>query len=67
MNQVSFDYPHKLNPSFVNLQTNQYDTIIWEGGRGGAKSEAEVSAPSFDSTHVAALEKSADELERIVS
>ena len=40
MNQVSFDYPHKLNPSFVNLQTNQYDTIIWEGGRGGAKSEA---------------------------
>jgi hypothetical protein len=40
MNQVSFDYPNKLHPSFVNLQTNQYDTIIWEGGRGGAKSEA---------------------------
>jgi len=40
MNQVSFDYPNKLHPSFVNLQTNQYDTIIWEGGRGGAKSQA---------------------------
>lgn len=40
MNQVNFDYPTKLHPSFVNLQTNQYDTIIWEGGRGGAKSEA---------------------------
>lgn len=40
MNQVNFDYPNKLHPSFVNLQTNQYDNIVWEGGRGGAKSEA---------------------------
>ena len=39
-NQVGFSYPDKLHPSFVNLTTNQYDTIIWEGGRGGAKSEA---------------------------
>ena len=37
---ISFEYPDKLHPSFVNLTTNQYDVIVWEGGRGGAKSEA---------------------------
>jgi len=37
---INFSYPEKLHPSFVNLTTNQYDVIVWEGGRGGAKSEA---------------------------
>lgn len=37
---ISFEYPDKLHPSFVNLTTNQHDVIVWEGGRGGAKSEA---------------------------
>lgn len=37
---INFEYPEKLHPSFVNLTENQYDVIVWEGGRGGAKSEA---------------------------
>lgn len=37
---MQINVPSKLIPSFQNLQTNQYDTIIWEGGRGGAKSQA---------------------------
>ena len=37
---IKFEYPEKLHPSFVNITTNQHDVIVWEGGRGGAKSEA---------------------------
>lgn len=32
--------PIKLSESFNNLATNKYDTIVWHGGRGSAKSEA---------------------------
>ncbi len=37
---INFEYPAKLHESFVNLTTNNYDVIVWEGGRGGAKSQA---------------------------
>ena len=43
MNNVNFEYPAKLHDAFVNLQTNQFDNIVWEGGRGGAKSQALVA------------------------
>ena len=36
---INFEYPAKLHESFVNLTTNNYDVIVWEGGRGGAKSQ----------------------------
>jgi len=32
--------PIKLAESFKNMHTNQYDTIVWHGGRGSAKSQA---------------------------
>lgn len=32
--------PFKLAPAFENLNSCLYDSIVWEGGRGGAKSEA---------------------------
>lgn len=32
--------PHKLLPAFDNLKTNQYDVIVWRGGRGSAKSDS---------------------------
>ena len=32
--------PFKLKLSFDNLSSNQYDTVVWHGGRGSAKSEA---------------------------
>ena len=32
--------PFKLAPAFENLNSCMYDAIVWEGGRGGAKSEA---------------------------
>jgi phage terminase large subunit len=32
--------PFKLTPAFENLNSCMYDAIVWEGGRGGAKSEA---------------------------
>jgi phage terminase large subunit len=35
-------YPQKLEPSFFNTSSNRYDTIVWHGGRGSAKSEALV-------------------------
>ena len=36
---INFEYPAKLHESFVNLTTNNYDVIVWDGGRGGAKSQ----------------------------
>ena len=41
-NEVITETPDKLIPAFVNLTTNQYDVIVMDGGRGGAKSEALV-------------------------
>lgn len=35
--------PEKLIPAFNNLTTALYDSIVWEGGRGGAKSQALVN------------------------
>jgi hypothetical protein len=37
---INFEYPAKLHESFVNLTTNNYDVIVWDGGRGGAKSQS---------------------------
>ncbi|RYL25101.1 PBSX family phage terminase large subunit [Acinetobacter piscicola] len=34
------EIPEKLLPAFDNLSKAIYDAIVWEGGRGGAKSEA---------------------------
>ena len=38
--QSNLQIPTKLTPVFTNLQTNAYDVIVMEGGRGGAKSNA---------------------------
>ena len=35
---INFEYLQNYE-SFVNLTTNNYDVIVWEGGRGGAKSQ----------------------------
>ena len=37
---MNLEVPAKLVSSFHNLTTNHYDTIVWEGGRGGAKSQS---------------------------
>ena len=46
---MNLEVPDKLLPSFDNLTTNHYDTIVWEGGRGGAKSEALVAIGILES------------------
>lgn len=38
--QSNVEVPAKLLPAFNNLSEAIYDAIVWEGGRGGAKSEA---------------------------
>lgn len=43
------EVPDKLLPSFENLTTNLYDAIVWEGGRGGAKSQALVAIGIMES------------------
>ena len=40
MTQIKATFPAKLKSSFANLTQNRYDTIVWHGGRGSAKSEA---------------------------
>ena len=37
---MEIQIPFKLTPAFENLNSCMYDAIVWEGGRGGAKSEA---------------------------
>lgn len=46
---MNLEVPSKLLTSFENLKTNKYDTIVWEGGRGGAKSEALVAIGLLES------------------
>ena len=46
---MNLEVPSKLLPSFENLTSNKYDTIVWEGGRGGAKSEALVAIGLLES------------------
>jgi len=46
---MNLNIPHKLIPSFENLKTNQYDTIVWYGGRGSAKTNALIKIGILES------------------
>lgn len=46
---MDLEIPSKLIPAFQNLKTNQYDAIVWKGGRGGAKSQALVAIGILES------------------
>ena len=46
---MNLDIPHKLIPSFENLKTNRYDTIVWHGGRGSAKTNALIKIAILES------------------
>lgn len=46
---MNLEVPSKLIPAFHNLTTNQYDAIVWKGGRGGAKSQALVAIGILES------------------
>ena len=46
---MNLDIPHKLIPSFENLKTNRYDTIVWYGGRGSAKTNALIKIAILES------------------
>lgn len=46
---MNLEVPSKLLPAFENLSTYQYDSIVWKGGRGGAKSEALVAIGILES------------------
>lgn len=46
---MNLDIPHKLIPSFKNLKTNRYDTVVWHGGRGSAKTNALIKIAILES------------------
>lgn len=46
---MNLDIPHKLIPSFENLKTNRYDTVVWHGGRGSAKTNALIKIAILES------------------
>jgi phage terminase large subunit len=46
---MNLDIPQKLIPSFENLKTNRYDTIVWHGGRGSAKTNTLIKIAILES------------------